>query len=88
MTSRRDLPLEEKVNLIKDKERGLSHRQLSDRFQISVGAVSNILKRKLEYTSDYENNRNKNPFLITSSLYRKYQDRILGNDELFLSRCE
>lgn len=59
MTSRRDLSLEEKVNLIKEKELGLSHRRLSDRFQISVGAVSNILKRKSEYTSDYENNRNK-----------------------------
>lgn len=59
MTSRRDLSLEEKVKLIKDKEHGLSHRQLSDRFQVSVGAVSNILKRKLEYTSDYETNRNK-----------------------------
>lgn len=59
MASRRDLSLEEKVKLMKDKEHGLSHRQLSDRFQISVGAVSNIVKRKLEYTSDYETNRNK-----------------------------
>lgn len=59
MSSRRDLTLEQKINLIKEKERGLSHRQLSDRFEISVGAVSNILKRKLEYTNDYETNRNK-----------------------------
>ena len=34
-------------------------RQLSDKFQITLGAVSNILKRKLEYTDDYELNRNK-----------------------------
>lgn len=59
MASRRDLCLEEKINLIKEKESGLSHRQLSDRFRVSVGAVSNILKRKIEYTNDYESNRNK-----------------------------
>jgi transposase len=59
MSSRRDLSLEEKIHLIKEKDRGLSHRQLSDRFQVSVGSVSNILKRKLEYTNDYETNRNK-----------------------------
>jgi len=40
---------------------GILHRQLrlSDEFQISIGAVSNILKRKLEYTDDYELNKNK-----------------------------
>ena len=59
MASRHELALEEKMVLIKEKERGLSHRQLSDRFQISLGAVSNILKRKSEYTHDYETNLNK-----------------------------
>ncbi|CAF1177590.1 unnamed protein product [Rotaria magnacalcarata] len=59
MTSRRELCLEEKMNLIKEKELGTSHRQLSDKFQISLGAVSNIWKRKCEYTNDYETNRNK-----------------------------
>jgi transposase len=59
MTARRDLSLEEKINLIKEKESGLSHQQLSDRFKVSVGAVSNILKRELEYTNDFESNRNK-----------------------------
>ena len=47
------------MNLIKEKERGLSHRELRDKFQVSVGAVSNILKRKNEYINDYETNRNK-----------------------------
>jgi hypothetical protein len=59
MASRRELCLEEKISLIKEKEHGSTPRELSDRFQISVGAVSNILKRKLEYTNDYETNRNK-----------------------------
>ena len=59
MTTRRDLCLKEKINLIKEKENGFSHRQSSDKFQISLGSVSNILKRKLEYTDDYQLNRNK-----------------------------
>ena len=59
MTSLTDLDLEQKINLIKDKERGLSHRELKDKFHVSIGAVSNILKRKSEYINDYETNRNK-----------------------------
>lgn len=59
MSSRRELSLEEKMVLIKEKEKGLSHRQLCDKFQISIGAVSNILKRKSEYCHDYETNCNK-----------------------------
>ena len=59
MTTRRELCLQEKINLIKEKENVLSYGQISDKFQISVGAVSNISKRKLEYTDDYELNRNK-----------------------------
>ncbi|CAF5116029.1 unnamed protein product, partial [Rotaria magnacalcarata] len=59
MASRRDLSLEEKINMMKEKDQGSSHRQLSEKFKISLGAVSNILKRKGEYTNDYETNRNK-----------------------------
>ena len=58
MITRRELCLQEKINLIKEKENVLSYGQISDKFQISVGAVSNISKRKLEYTDDYELNRN------------------------------
>jgi hypothetical protein len=46
MSCRRELCLEEKMNLITEKDRGLSHRQLGSQFQISVGAVSNISKQK------------------------------------------
>ena len=59
MAFRRELTLEEKVSLIKEKDRGFSHRELSGKFQVSVGAVSNILKRKHEYIDDYESNKNK-----------------------------
>ncbi|CAF2087064.1 unnamed protein product [Rotaria magnacalcarata] len=57
--SQNDLDLEQKMNLIKDSERGLSYRELRNKFQVSIGAVSNILKRKNEYITDYETNLNK-----------------------------
>ncbi|CAM4823660.1 unnamed protein product [Rotaria magnacalcarata] len=41
MVSRNDLDLEKKVNLIRDKERGLSHRELKDKFQLSIASPSN-----------------------------------------------
>ena len=44
MATRRELSLEEKINLIKEKEQGVSHRELCDKFHISIGAVSNIFK--------------------------------------------
>lgn len=67
MASRRELTLEEKMFLIKEKDRGLSHRDLSNKFQVSIGAVSNILKRKHEYIDDYESNKNK-------KVKRKFKD--------------
>ncbi len=48
MATRIDLSLEQKVNLIKDNEEGMSFRQLKDKFHVSVGSISNILKRKNE----------------------------------------
>ena len=58
MALRQELPLHEKIDLIKEKEHGSSYRQLSGRFRISVGSVLNILNRKHEYNADYETNRN------------------------------
>ncbi len=59
MATRIDLSLEQKVNLIKDNEQGMSFRQLKDKFHVSVGSISNILKRKNEYLDDYECNKSK-----------------------------
>ena len=59
MTSRNDLELEQKINLIRESERGSSYRELKDKFQVSIGAISDILKRKHEYIDDYQCNRNK-----------------------------
>ena len=59
MRTQNDLDLDAKVNLIRDKERGLLHRELKDKFQVSVGAITNILKRQHEYTSDDESNMHK-----------------------------
>ncbi len=59
MTSRNELDLGQKINLIKEKERGLSHCEIEDKFQVSLDAISNILKRKNEYINDYETNVNR-----------------------------
>jgi hypothetical protein len=59
MSSLHDLSLEEKINLIKDKERGLLYRELSDNFKLTLGAVSNVLKQTCEYTNDYDKNQDK-----------------------------
>ena len=59
MRTRNELNLEAKVNLIRDKERELSHRGLKDKFQVSVDAIKHILKRQHEYISDYESNMYK-----------------------------
>ena len=59
MTSHHELSLEQKMNLIKEKEQGLSHRQLSKNYEVSIGSVSNILKRKSKYTHDFQTHKNK-----------------------------
>ena len=62
MATRHDLTLHEKVQLIFDNNdgNGLSQRKLSDKYKISLGSVSNILKHKKEYLNDYETNQNQN----------------------------
>ncbi len=67
MSFRRELCFEEKMNLIKDKERDLSHRGLS-RFQVSVGAVCpTFWYANVVYINDYEPDQNK-------KLERKMED--------------
>ncbi|KAK6188354.1 hypothetical protein SNE40_004541 [Patella caerulea] len=54
---RTDLPLSEKLRLIQVSEAtGKSQRNLAQEFNISLGSVNNILKRKKEYQDAYENN--------------------------------
>ena len=62
MTSRHELTLQEKIQLIFDNKdgNGLSQRTLAEKYNISLGSVSNILKRKTEYLNDYETNQNQN----------------------------
>ena len=61
MTSRHELTLQEKIQLIFDNKdgNGLSQRRLAEKYNISLGSVSNILKRKTEYLNDYETNQNQ-----------------------------
>jgi transposase len=62
MATRRDLTLHEKLQRIFDNNEGngLSQRKLSGKCKISLGSVSNILKRKNEYLNDYKTNQNQN----------------------------
>jgi hypothetical protein len=61
---RHDLFLDEKISLIKERDNGLTYRILAENYKISVGAVTNIIKRRDEYVFDYENNQNKVAFMI------------------------
>jgi hypothetical protein len=62
MSLRHDLTLQKKIELINDHKNGngLTQRALSTKYNISLGSVSNILKRKAEYFNDYETNQNQN----------------------------
>lgn len=56
MTTRHELTLAEKVQLIDDSEKKISYRVLTDKYKISIGSVSNIIKRKAEYMESFEQN--------------------------------
>jgi predicted DNA-binding protein YlxM (UPF0122 family) len=60
MNTKRTLTLVEKIQLIRDNEEQISYRALADKYKISIGSVSNIIKRKAEYMQDYEHNENSN----------------------------
>ena len=56
MAMRHELTLSEKVQLIHDSEEKISYRVLADKYKISIGSVSNIVKRKAEYMESFEQN--------------------------------
>ncbi|CAF4683431.1 unnamed protein product, partial [Rotaria socialis] len=60
MTARRDLTLAERVELIRKNEQNVPYRKLAGEYKISIGSVSNIVKRKVEYIENYEQNENSN----------------------------
>ncbi|CAF2944116.1 unnamed protein product [Rotaria sp. Silwood2] len=62
MSLRHDLTLQQKIELINDNRNGngLSQRELAGKYNISLGSVLNVLKRKAEYLNDYETNQNQN----------------------------
>ena len=53
-----DLPLDEKVKLIHSNGSGKSQRSLATEFNISVGAVNNIIKKKRSYLDAFEQSTN------------------------------
>ena len=58
MANRHTLTLAEKAQLIREHEDNSSYRTLADKYKISIGSVSNIVKRKAEYLECYEENEN------------------------------
>ncbi|CAF3287422.1 unnamed protein product [Rotaria socialis] len=62
MSVRHDLTLQQKIELINDNRNGngLSQRTLAVKYNISLGSVSNVLKRKAEYLDGYGANQNHN----------------------------
>ncbi len=56
MTTRHTLTLSGKVQPIRENEERFSYRTLADKYKISIGSVSSIIKRKTEYMESYEPN--------------------------------
>ena len=56
MTTKPTLNLAEKIQLFGDNDEHLSYRALADKYKISIGSVSNIIKRKVECVQAYEQN--------------------------------
>ena len=52
------MTLSEKIHLIHENDANASYRTLADKYKISIGSVSNIIKRKAEYMENYEQNEN------------------------------
>jgi predicted DNA-binding protein YlxM (UPF0122 family) len=42
----------------------MTYRKLAEKYNVSLGAVTNIMKRRDEYLSDYEDNQNKAASMI------------------------
>jgi predicted DNA-binding protein YlxM (UPF0122 family) len=60
MATKHTLTLSEKIQLIHEHEANVSYRTLADHYKISIGSISNIIKRKVEYMENYEQNENSN----------------------------
>ena len=58
MTTKHTLSLAAKIQLIRDNDEHLPYRALADKYKISIGSVSNIIKRKVECVQAYEQNEN------------------------------
>ena len=55
MSSRNELDLEQKLNLIKNKD-DLSYREIKNKLEMSLNIILNVLKRKNVSVNDSETN--------------------------------
>ena len=58
MTTTHTLTPSEKIQLIRENWQKFSYRVLTDKYKISTGSVSIIIKHRTEYMEDYEQNEN------------------------------
>ena len=58
-TGRTVLNLEERVNVIKENDRGLSERRLAERFKCGKTQINTILKNKNVILAEWEDNVNR-----------------------------
>ena len=77
---RHDLTLDEKMSLIKDRDNGMAYRILVEKYKISLGAVTNIIKRRGEYIGDYERNQNKALFITIFTKNKDFYLRFKTNE--------
>ena len=80
--TRNDLTLEENIQLLKDRDDGLTYIILAKKYNVSLGSISNIVKRWDEYVSDYANNQNK------ESKRKTKNDKTKQDRRLFLANIE
>ncbi|CAF1075691.1 unnamed protein product [Adineta ricciae] len=77
MAARRGLTLAEKVELIRKNEQNISYRKLADDYNILIGSVSNIVKRKIEYIDNYEQNENSDK---KRNLRNEFSQQLCGSN--------
>ncbi len=89
MTTRHTLTVFEKIQLIHENEENSSYRTLADKYKISIGSVSNIIKRKAEYMESYEQNESSNKKRnVRNEFSQQLDQKVYGYPSIILiMRC-
>ena len=78
-TSKSQLTLEQRYALINDSDSGMSQRKLSEKYNISLGAVNKNLKRKRDITDAHDLNVNpKSKQMTRNSKFEEINEKTLA----------